>query len=199
MSSGEQKAWEMLREMNPEEVCLNSLASYDHSSGLYMLRSFSFDVILNPSDKTITSPSSGADILLKRLGYFFMQSAIWYMVSAKEMPQKGCLIKPVNLKGGGLFFRGSHVLPLENLAQRYGESKEEFIKKCESLSGKIMTYGDVSFELYPFPRIPITSILWTADEEFPPRADILFDTSIEAQLPLDIIWSISMLSILALL
>jgi hypothetical protein len=42
-------------------------------------------------------------------------------------------------------------------------------------------------------------ILWLADEEFPPRIDILFDSTCELQLPLDIIWSIAMMSLLMLL
>jgi hypothetical protein len=54
-------------------------------------------------------------------------------------------------------------------------------------------------ELYPLPRVPVTLILWFGDEEFPARADLLFDSSVELQAPLDIAWSAAMLSALVML
>jgi hypothetical protein len=60
-------------------------------------------------------------------------------------------------------------------------------------------YGDAAFVLLPFPRIPVTVILWTADEEFAARVDLLLDASCELQVPIDIIWNISMMSLLILL
>jgi hypothetical protein len=49
------------------------------------------------------------------------------------------------------------------------------------------------------PRIPVTLILWLKDEEFHPRADLLLDSTCELQLPLDIIWSIAMMSVLVMM
>ncbi|MBI3593004.1 MAG: DUF3786 domain-containing protein, partial [Nitrospirae bacterium] len=46
---------------------------------------------------------------------------------------------------------------------------------------------------------PVALILWAADEEFPSRVDLLFDSTCELQLPLDIIWSIAMMSLLLML
>ncbi len=47
--------------------------------------------------------------------------------------------------------------------------------------------------------MPVTLILWLGDEEFPPRADLLLDSSCEIHLPLDIIWSVAMLTVLMML
>jgi hypothetical protein len=49
------------------------------------------------------------------------------------------------------------------------------------------------------PRIPLTVILWLGDEEFPSRADLLFDSSAALHVPLDINWSLAMMSLIALL
>src|SRR4030065_151174 len=95
-------------------------------------------------------------------------------------------------KGGDLFLRGSHILPLGRVARRYGNDKEAFIKRGKELCAEAVNYGDVSIKLLPMPRIPVTVILWLKDEEFPPRADLLLDSTCELQLPLDIIWSIAM-------
>lgn len=60
-------------------------------------------------------------------------------------------------------------------------------------------YGDASIELFPFPRMPVTIILWEKDDEFPARADLVFDSTCEMQLPIDIIWSIAMLCVLVMM
>jgi len=54
-------------------------------------------------------------------------------------------------------------------------------------------------KLLPMPRVPVILILWLEDEEFPSRAELLLDSTCELQIPLDIIWSISMLSVLVML
>jgi hypothetical protein len=54
-------------------------------------------------------------------------------------------------------------------------------------------------ELPPFPKVPTTVILWTEDDEFPARADLLFDNTGPRHLPLDVLWSVAMLSVLSLL
>ena len=98
-----------------------------------------------------------------------------------------------------VFFGGCHALPLENLAQRYGDDKAAFLKKGEEICAALPSYGDASLKLFPFPRIPVFLILWLKDEEYPPRADLLFDSTCEAQVPLDIIWSIAMVSELVMM
>ncbi len=45
-------------------------------------------------------------------------------------------------------------------------------------------------ELATLPEMPLTLVLWTADEEFPARTAFLFDPVIEYQLPLDVILSL---------
>jgi hypothetical protein len=35
----------------------------------------------------------------------------------------------------------------------------------------------------PLPRIPLTLVLWTGDEEFAPEATVLFDKSVRSYLP----------------
>nr|NIP92808.1 DUF3786 domain-containing protein [Akkermansiaceae bacterium] len=67
------------------------------------------------------------------------------------------------------------------------------------LGGWALSFGDASVELLPLPRIPVSLILWKGDDEFPSRADLLFDSSCEMHLPLDIIWSAAMLSVKGML
>jgi len=199
ISSGEEKAWEILRGLDPSDVCRNSSVSFDEKDRHYILSSFCIDFSIRPEERIIKSLTPQGEIIIKKYGYFFIHSCLWYLINARDIPPTGRLIKPENIKGGETFFRGSHVLPLDSVAKRYGDDKEAFIKRGKELCAEVVNYGDVSVKLLPMPRIPVTLILWLKNEEFPPRADLLLDSTCELQLPLDIIWSIAMMSVLVMM
>ena len=195
-SQGEEKAWSMLQNMSPEEVCKNADVIYDKNAGLYTITCADHDFTVSHQKKEIISLNDGGTIFLTQLSYFFTLSLVWYFVSARDIPMTERLIRADDLKGGDIFFKGSHVLPLNAIAQKYGQHKDKFIEKSLFYGGKPLSLGDVSFELRPMPRIAVALILWLEDEEFPPRIDFLFDSSCEFQVPLDIIWSLAMMSTL---
>jgi hypothetical protein len=199
MSTGEEKIWETLASLDPAEVCGRTDATFDATSGLYMLKSCGRDFSVSPRERKISGHSPDGEIFLQKLGYLFRLSVIGYLATAKDVSLTGRLVNPVNMKSGQLFFRGSHVLPLDRVAERYGNDREGFLKRGDELGGERLGYGDASMKLLPLPRVAVVSILWTVDDEFPARADLLFDSSCEVQLPIDVIWAIAMLSTLVTL
>ena len=198
MSTGEEKAWEDLNNLNPSDVCRKTRVFYDGENS-YILKSLGMDFSVHPGKREIKNIQPDGEIILKKYGYFFNLSALCYLINSRDIPLSGKLVKPAGLKGGEIFFRGSHVLPLEKIAEKYGNDKAGFIEKGKNLNGSLMNYGDASVELLPLPRIPVTLILWLSDDEFPSRADLLLDSTCEQRLPLDIIWSIAMMSVLVML
>lgn len=198
MNEGIEKAWDVLEGLEPDDVAKRAAVSYNEGS--YVLRSLGMDFKIFPGTRTIESLDPAGEILIKKFGYFFNHSALWYLVQAKEIEPTGRHLKPESLKGGEVFFRGTHKLPLDGIAHKFGNDRDGFLDKANVLGGKSFgAFGDAAAELYPLPRIPITLILWLQDEEFPPRADLLFDSSCEIHLPLDILWSVAMLSVLTML
>jgi hypothetical protein len=197
--TGEDKAWEIIAGLSPEEACERTGAVFDGLSGTYRLQSFGIWFFLDPRKKEITASSEEGDIFLKRLRYFFVLSFLWYMVKATNAAPAGKLVKPSGLPGGDIFFRGTHVLPLDAIAKKYAHDREGFIGKGHVFGGREVSYGDAALEFLPFPRIPVTVILWLADEEWDARADLLFDASSLQHLPIDILWSVAMMTLLALL
>jgi len=197
--SGEENAWESLLRLDPVDVCIRGNVLFDKEASSYIVKSFGIDFSVSLLKREIESLSKKGELFTKRLAYFFNLSILSYLVNIKDIPSTGRLIKPENIRGGEFFFQGSHLLPLDKVAEKYRNDREGFITNGRELNGRILDYGDASFEFLPMPRIPVTLILWLADEEFPARTDILFDSTCEIQLPLDIIWSIAMMSILAFL
>jgi hypothetical protein len=197
---GEAKAWETLAVLKPKDVCAGAAADYDASSGTYSLTAFGIGFLIEPATRTISSSDPRAVLFLGRYKDFFRLALIWYMTSAKDIPATGRLIRPLDVKGGQRFFTGTHVLPLDRVQERYARDKAGFAVQGMKFGAKIASLGDAAIRLYPLPRVPVTMILWTEDEEFPARATLFFDSTVDFQLLLsDIVWSVAMMSTLVML
>jgi len=197
--AGENKAWELLAASDPAPVCARAGVGFDPGDGTYLIPSFGRVFIVDPAGRLIFSREPEGENFLKRYAYFFRLSVLWYLVKAAPVCPSGSLVKPSGLPGGEIFFKGSHVLPLAALAAKYAARPEAFLAAGDALGGTPAAYGDAAFVLSPLPKVPTTVLLWTADDEFPARADLLFDATCSQHLPLDILWSVAMLSILPLL
>jgi hypothetical protein len=196
--TGEDRAWGILETSAPEDICRKGSVAFDHESGCYLVKSYGMDFSVSPSGRRITSASTGSDVLLQRLGGFFRLSTVWYLAKAQDIPLSGRLVKLQQIRGGDIFSRGSHILPLEKVASKYGRDAAGFLERGSSLGGEEVDLADAAVRLHPYPRIPVVVTLWLADSEFPPRADILLDSTCDLQLPTDILWSIAMMSLLIL-
>ncbi len=199
LSTGEEKAWKILSDLNPEDVSKRAVVPFYKQLYQYVLKSFGMDILVLPLEKKIENNTSNGEILLNKLGYFSKISILSYLNNAKDIPLAGKLEKPEDLSAGQIYLKGSHILPLDNIAQKYGDDINGFLIRGKELGGEQVGYGDASLRLSPFPRIPVTIILWKSDDEFPPRADLLFDSTCKLQLPEDIVWSMAMMSVMMML
>lgn len=199
--TGEEKAWKTLLDLKIEDVSKRADVTYNENEASYILRSFGMDfsVCLPEKEiKVIESKESLTGWGRRPLSYFISHSFLWYLINAKDIPLSGRLIRTEDVRGGQHFFRGTHLIPLERLAEKYKNSKQGFIERGSPLGARILDMADASIELLPLPKVPVTLILWMEDEEFPARADLLFDSTCEIHLPLDIIWSVAMMSVLVM-
>lgn len=65
----------------------------------------------------------------------------------------------------------------EPMASRFGNDLDGFRTAAGSLGGRPTESGDASFELALFPKVLLSFIMWEADDEFPARAQVLFDSN----------------------
>jgi hypothetical protein len=71
------------------------------------------------------------------------------------------------------------------LLSAFGYDRDAFASAGASLGGKEGDFGDASFRLDAFPRVPITFVLWEGDKDFPPSLRVLFDPTVHQYLPLE--------------
>ncbi|UCD65944.1 MAG: DUF3786 domain-containing protein [Deltaproteobacteria bacterium] len=197
--SGDQIAWAQVDGKEPGDICRQADVQFDFIANKFVMQCFGQEIYIDVTNNTVSSPSPQGDHLLHGLGYFFDLAALWYLGSAKNKPESGKLISPASLSGGEIFLKGTHVLPLDKIAEKYGNDLEGFHSKGLELGGQKLDHGDASLRLYPFPRVPVTMILWVPDDVFPARADMFFDATCEQHLPTDVIWSTAMTAVLIML
>jgi hypothetical protein len=197
--SGDQLAWALVAENEPGTICKQADVQYDFVGNKFVMRSFGQEVVVDVSNFTLSSPTPIGERLLHRMDYFFDLACLWYMGKAKNRPLSGKLVSPASLSGGEIFQKGTHVLPLDQIASRYGNDLEGFYEKGLELGGQPLEHGDAALLLHPFPRVPVTMILWAPDHEFAARADMFFDATCEQHLPTDVIWSTAMTTVLIML
>ena len=65
----------------------------------------------------------------------------------------------------------------------FGKDCELFRTCAAILGGRPVDTGDVGMVFQALPRVPIRLVLWEGDDEFPPEASILFDSSVSGYLP----------------
>jgi hypothetical protein len=100
----------------------------------------------------------------------------------KPTPLTGKLVKFKDLPGGYAYERAFNKRAIKPLAEYFGE-KPQLLPKVGRLFGGIqLDYGDASVEITALKGIPLTFILWKA-EEFPASANILYDQSASNYLP----------------
>jgi len=111
-----------------------------------------------------------------------------YLVAPHGGPLSGEAISEKELPGGATFFRGPHALPVQEVVARYGTDAAGFAARARFLGGEPLDHGDSAMRFRPFPSIPMTYILWQADDEFGASMSALFDQSITRWFALDAIF-----------
>jgi hypothetical protein len=115
---------------------------------------------------------------------------VLYLINVKDVyPLGRDIVGPQDLKEGH-FFQGPHELRLGPLVERYGKDLPAFRRAAQKLDGEGVAMADAAVRLKPFPRLHLYYLLWQEDEEFPARASVLFERSIENVLAADAIWAL---------
>ena len=179
--SGRQKLWQDLGALDPLRVEERSGVSW--RDGCYHLPFLGTVYPVEPGSMRIHSPAG--DPLAADPEFELLM--LIYLIRVMEIEPSGRWVSEKELPGGSNFFTGPHHLPADPLEKRYGTDVEMFDRHCLQLAGKPLDFGDTSYAFEPLPRIPLACVLFAADEEFPARVTFLFDSTIEFQLPLDIV------------
>ncbi|MBI9106000.1 MAG: DUF3786 domain-containing protein [Spirochaetales bacterium] len=181
----EPKLWEELRSQDPARICERSGADYD-PGGFYEISSLDRRVRIYPEEERLES-----DDLELASSMEYQLLLVSYLLYAQNIDPTGEWVSEKDLKGGSLFFRGPHAVPSAPLERQFGSDAKGFREKALTLGGRPAEFGDLSMVFQILPRISFAVVLWVKDEEFPARVTFMFDSSIDAHLPLDVIFAMT--------
>ncbi len=105
-----------------------------------------------------------------------------YLTRASGLPARGHWLSFLELRGGQLHWLPFQKEALEPLAKAYQGRKDVFLEQGHLHGGTSFNQGDAGLIVHVLPRLPLVFALWEGDEEFPPRAVILFDSVAETYL-----------------
>jgi hypothetical protein len=180
--------WDKLSELHPTDVCNRTEAIYQPAREGFLLPVYNLRYLILPKEKKILRMEWNDNPVEESLHPYFSLMVLVYLTEAKDIKPTHTWISEKDLKGGSTFFRGLHRLEVEELIYLFGKDPEAFLQTGKRLGGSEILYGDKGFALEVFPKVPLAYILWKWDAEFPPKVSVLFDSTIEFHLPLDIIW-----------
>ena len=180
--------WDKLSQLHPTDVCNRTEAIYHPAREGFLLPVYNLRYLILPKEKKILRMEWNDKPVEEELPPYFYFMVLVYLTEAKDIKTTHTWISEKDLKGGSTFFRGPHRLQVEELINLFGKDPEAFLKTGKKLGGSEILYGDKGFALEVFPKVSLAYILWKGDAEFPPKISVLFDSTIESHLPLDIIW-----------
>jgi hypothetical protein len=105
-----------------------------------------------------------------------------YLLRASGEPVSGELITFRQVPDGQFYFDAFQRRSRDPLLATFGKDHDLFRKCAAVLGGQPVDNGDTGMVFQVLPGIPVHLILWRGDEEFPPEASILFDSSIQRRL-----------------
>ena len=170
-------------ELDGRETAERAKCEYFSEPSRYVIKLLNTEYVVGPTEKKIVSEQGGCDP--EPAGFLEQLCILTYLINAQDLPLADKLVKAESLPGGEFFFRAVHRLPVEKLAEAFGQRPEALVRIGEQSGAKRCEFGDASIELCVLPRIPLTMVVWGACEEFPARASILFDQTAAEHLPLD--------------
>ncbi len=95
-----------------------------------------------------------------------------HWISFREIPE-----------GGLIYFQPFNNRVINYLLGAFARKPAMLLQAGAALGGTEFKCGDYGVQMKVLPRLPVVFGLWTGDEEFPPRATVLFDGTAPLYLP----------------
>lgn len=171
-------AVEKLARKEPGEVARNAGAVYNEQKKLFTLRYLGENYSISFPDGSVkfTDREEEVSLTVKIL-------ILHYLINANGAPLQGKWISFKELPDGAIYIEPFTRRTVKPMLSLFGGKQEEFVKLAKTIGAKEQDLGDTSVTIFPFPRVPITYVIWSGDDEFPASGNILFDASASHYLP----------------
>jgi len=161
-----------LRESDPGEVARKAGGRWTpgDGGGDLALPVLTAEVNVSFPEVSIIAPGAVGSFSLKLL-------SLLYLAGTDGTPPAGEWVAYRDLPGGRFYEPVVKRSVEDPVAARFGADEPGFLEACKAAGGVRESFGDASCSFELFPNVLVLFILWRADEEFPARVQVLFDSS----------------------
>ncbi|MDR3588128.1 MAG: DUF3786 domain-containing protein [Negativicutes bacterium] len=173
------KACEEFRRWDPADMAASSGSSFDAATKTISLRYVSdqYKVAFPSGEVAFAHKNEAVPTTVKVV-------LLHYLVRAGGQPLKNEVISFKEIPQGGMLYIDAFNKRIINyLTAVFAGQPAMLVQAGVKLGGGEAGRGDFAVRLDILPRLPVTFVLWSGDEEFPPAATVLFDATAPFYLP----------------
>ncbi|WP_347491030.1 DUF3786 domain-containing protein [Desulfoscipio sp. XC116] len=167
---------------NPEEMILKSGAAYAQDRRSVLIEYFAQPHTVSIKNGEVLAenqqPASPKDATL----------ILQYLKQCSGLPPRGKWISFLELPQG----IHHHVPFLKDACQPISDNLSDnpdiFMQRAAKLGGRPIKMGDAAVLIPAFPKLPLAVAIWQGDDEFPAKANILFDSIAPHHLTTAALW-----------
>lgn len=108
-----------------------------------------------------------------------------YLSNADGTPISGEWLGFRELPNGDFYYRAFQSYSGDKLSRSFKDQLGKFSYVCENLNGEPLSFGDQAYSFRVLPRVKLACVYWLGGEEFPDKANVLFDGSASHYLSTD--------------
>lgn len=173
-----QFAIDKLAAKDPVVMAKNAGVVFDTMNQKFVVKYLNEDYLVSYPEGAVASAGSKSEVPIS-----VRILILHYLITANGAPLQNKWISFKELPDGVIY-----IVPFTNRAinpmlKIFAERQKELIELAQNLGGRVETLGDTSVTINAFPYVPITYVIYSADEEFPASGNILFDGSASCYLP----------------
>lgn len=169
-----------LRLLRPHRMALLAGAEWSPERAVFRLRLLNEEFEITWPE-LIVYPAGASDPSPPGLQALFL----YYLSTADGSPPRETWVAFRELPNGWLYHEAFQGYTGDALVRAIGSDLDGFARAAESVGGRPVPLGDAGFAFDALPQVPLSVAYWRGDEEFPPRAQILFDGGAGHYLPTD--------------
>ncbi len=145
------------------------------------LRYLGRDLFLSFPQETIDPSNGGGPVPLREEILI-----LHYLERARGTPLAGEWISFAEIPGGTFYHPVFQQRCKAPLVKYFGERPDSLLSVAvDEVRGEPWSMGNVGVKIQAFPFVTLGLVLWKGDAEFPPDGNVLFDSSITGNLPVE--------------
>lgn len=167
-----------LAQKEPLDIARNADVQFNRETSL-------FTVTYLNDNYTVSFPDGAVNLIEKdaEISLTVKILILHYLINANGAPLQNKWISFRELPNGAIYIEPFTKRSIQPMLKLFADKQTIFAELAKTLGAKTEGLGDTSFTVFPFPRVPVTYIIYSGDDEFPASGNILFDASAPNYLP----------------